>query len=93
MLSIIAILSFVSGVAADIIPMPAKAADLDKLAHSVQQMHDTYKKDTVDHDIKHLQGQIASLEMQFMVAEKSLTPTAVFYIKQKNQEIDNIRGR
>ena len=89
--SVIVLFSLLGGVAVDIIPMPARAADLDKLANSVQQMHDTYNRDTDDHDIKHLQDQIANLELQFMVAGKPLSPSAEFYIKQKKQEIENIR--
>lgn len=91
MLSIIALLSVLGGFLADVIPRPALAADLDRLTNSVQQMHDTYQQDTKDHDIKHLQSQVANIELQFMVAGKPLSPSAEFYIKQKKQEIENIR--
>lgn len=90
-LAVMALFSFVGGVAADIIPMPAKAADLDKLANSVQQMHDSYKSDSKNHTIKHLQDQIATVKLQFMVAGKTISPEAQFYLEQKQLEIQRIK--
>lgn len=92
-LSAIALLSILGGYLSGLIPDYATAADLDKLGDSVQQMHDTYKSDTKDHRIKHLQDQVASVKLQFMVAGKPISPEAQFYIDQKNQEIENLKEK
>ena len=92
-LSVITLLSVLGGLLADVIPRPALAADLDRLTDSVQQMHDTYKQDTADHRVEHLQNQVANIELQFMIADKPISPEAQFYIKQKNQEIENIKEK
>ena len=75
----------------DFLPMPARAADLDKLVEVVQKQQDTYESEKDSHRIKHLQDQIADINLQFMIAGKTLSPEAIFYIKQKETEIENIR--
>jgi hypothetical protein len=77
---------------ADFIPMPARAADLDKLAGTVQQMADTYQKDKKDHKIKDLQKEIDNIKLQHIIAGKQLSAEANFYIEQRQTEINNIRA-
>lgn len=82
----------------DLIPMPARAADLDQLAGIVQQTNDSVQelkeqqeRSESDHKVRHLQDQIANIRLQFMSNGKALSPEAIFYITEKETEIENIR--
>ena len=84
--------------AGDFMPMPAKAADLYQLAEIVQQTNDSVQelkeqqeKNESNHNIKHLQNEIANIRLQFIALGKQLSPEAIFYITEKETEIENIR--
>lgn len=75
----------------DLIPMPASAADLNKLVETVQADREYQEKKSRGHEIKHLQDQVANIRLQFMANGRQLSPEALFYIQEKETEIENIR--
>jgi hypothetical protein len=87
----VAMFILVLGFIAPYIQLPASAADLDRLVGTVQQMQDNRIEDKKDHQIKHLQDQIANVRLQFMSNGRPLSPEALFYIQEKETEIENIR--
>ncbi|MCK5611388.1 hypothetical protein KAR91_56480 [Candidatus Pacearchaeota archaeon] len=91
--SVILFISLIGGIAVDIIPLPAKASDLDKLAEIVRAKIEHDNNQDKNHKIDHLQNEINSIKIPFMVASKDITREAQFYIDQKELEIKKIKDR
>lgn len=93
MLSVIALFSFLSGVAVDIIPMPAKAADLDKLAATVQQLAELQIKSTKNAEIREKRAEIRAIERTFDSHGKPVSGESQRAIRKLREEIEDLKER
>ena len=91
MLSVAALLSFIAGVAVDIIPMPAKASDLDKLANTVQQLADIQVESAINYEIRIKQSEVRAIRRDYSREGGVISQDSQIAIDTLLDEIDELR--
>lgn len=92
-LSVITLFTLVSGMAVNLIPMPAKASDLDKLANTVQQLADIQVESAINYEIRIKQSEIRAIKRDYSREEGSISQDSQIAIDTLFDEIDELRWR
>ncbi len=89
--SVIAIITLVGGIAADIIPMPALASDLDRLASTVQRLADIQVESAINYEIRIKQSEIRAIRRDYSGTGEEIPQTSQIAIDTLADEIDELR--
>ena len=91
MLAVIALISFIGGIAADIIPRPALASDLDKLASTVQKLADIQVESAINYEIRIKQSEIRAIRRDYSRGDVMVSQDSQIAIDTLLDEIDELR--
>jgi len=90
-LTVVTLFSLVGGMAVDLIPMPAKASDLDKLANTVQQLADIQVQSAFNNQIRDKQSEIRAIKRDYSMQRKPLSQDSQITIDTLLDDIEELR--
>ena len=90
-ISVLTLFSVLGGFAADLIPMPALASDLDKLANTVQQLADIQVESAINYEIRIKQQEIRAIKRDYSRQGQGVSADGQITIDTLTDEIDELR--